>query len=103
MGYYFVSVAFNKAGMKELDEMVEHSENCETYIIPEDEYNALWKANVFNVINSRYGLMIDHDESEKVSAEQLEAVYDAINVVPGVFMNAVNLAIKFKTKIHLDF
>ena len=100
---YFVTVPINQTGIEEIEQMQEASANFETYIIPAEEYRALWKAHVFDVINNRFGLMIDDNESEKVTAEQLEEVLQAIDIVPGVFVDAVKAAISFGTRIYLDF
>lgn len=97
-----VSVPFNDEGIKELDDMADSSQNFVTYIIEDKEYHELWRNKIFHIINYRFGLMIDECESEEVTAEQLKQVYEAINIVPGVFMKAVDEAIKYGTKIYLD-
>lgn len=100
---HFVTVPINQTGVDEIEQMQEASDNFETYVIPAEEYRALWKAHVFDVINNRFGLMIDDNESEKVTAEQLKEVSQAIDIVPGVFIDAVKMAIGFGTPIYLDF
>ena len=100
---YYVTVPINQTGIDEIEQMQETSDNFETYVIPAEEYKALWRAHVFDVINNRFGLMIDDNESEKVTAKQLEEVLQAIDIVPGVFIKAVRLAIGFGTCLYLDF
>lgn len=46
---------------------------------------------------------IAESESNIITADQLKAVYNAINVIPGVFMTAVDTAIKYGTCVYLDF
>ena len=103
MGPYFATVPLNRTGVEEIENGVERSGNIIPLIIPQEEYRQLWKTGVFCIINQSFGLLIDDHESERITAEQLEKVYEAINIVPGVFMKAVDLAIEHKTSLYLDF
>lgn len=99
----WITVPINEKGCQEYKDGYEHTENMLEYIIPHDEFRLLWKNRIFDIINNRFNLLIDDYESESVTADQLKTVYNAINGVKGVFLQAVNKAIEFGTEICLDF
>ena len=99
----YITVPKNEARIKEYESLIDESENMITYVLPEDEFETLDKHHVFDIINDKCDLMIDIYESETVSAEELKAVYDEISLLKGVWLDAVNKAIKYGTCVFLDF
>ncbi len=71
--------------------------------IPEHEFDFLWKHRVFEIINKKFGLLIDECEEETVTAKQLQEVYNAINLKKGFWSEAVNKTIKLGTYAYLQF
>ena len=102
--HMWITVPKNAKGYDEYNYGIEHTENMDEFKLSPEEYRKLSKAGVFNILEGTYqNLYIANFESSTITADQLKAVYDAINVVPGVFMEAVNLAIKYNTCVYLDF
>lgn len=101
---YYITVPKNEQGYKEHDTGIEHTENMEEYMIPEEEYAKLHQNGVFGVLeNECPDVYISDGESSELTAEQLKKVYNAINVLPGTFLTAVDKAIEYGTCILLDF
>lgn len=99
-----ITIPKNKKGYEEYDFGIEHTENTERFDLTHEEYQRLFKAGVFRILEGEYpDLYIDHFESNTITADKLKAVYNAINVIPGVFMTAVDTAIKYGTCVYLDF
>lgn len=99
----FITVPIDQEGIKDYDNGEMQSEHFKEYILDESEFHLLWIHKVFEIINKSCGLLIDDCESETITAEQLRSVYPAISVVKGVWLNAVDLAIKMGTCVCLDF
>ena len=101
---YYITVPKNEQGYKEHDIGIEHTENMEEFIVPEEEYIKLHRNGVFGVLENEYlDVYISDGESSELSAEQLKKVYNAISVLPGTFLTAVDKAIEYGTCILLDF
>lgn len=99
-----ITIPKNKKGYEEYDLGIEHTENTKRFDLSPEEYQGLSKAGVFRILEGMYSdLYIDHFESNTITADQLKAVYKAINVIPGVFMTAVDMAIQYGTCVYLDF
>ena len=103
MKQYFATVPINEDGITDYENGLENSPNFIDYRIPEDEYNSLWENHTFDILNDRFDIMIDRYESEVIKADQLKKAYDAINVIKGVFLEAVDKAIELGTCVYLDF
>ena len=102
--HMWLTVPKNEKGYDEFNYGVEHTENMDEFKLSPDECQKLNKAGVFNILENTYEeLYIDDFESNTITAEQLKAVYNDINVVDGVFIKAVDLAIKYGTCVYLDF
>ncbi len=102
--HMWITVPKNQKGYEEYDYGIQHTENMDEFKLSPDEYHNLYKAGVFRILENTYKeLYIDDFESSTITADQLKAVYDAINVVPGVFIKAVDLAIRYGTCVYLDF
>ena len=100
----WITVPKNKKGYEEYDQGIEHTENMDEFRFSHEEYEKLNKNGVFRILENTYKeLYICEFESATITAEQLKAVYNAINVVDGVFLQAVDLAIKYGTCVYLDF
>lgn len=100
----WITVPKNQKGYNEYDMGIEHTENMDEFKLSPDECRELYRSGVFRILENTYKeLYIEDTESNTITAEQLKAVYDAINVVKGVFMTAVDLAIKYGTCVFLDF
>ena len=74
--------------------MIDESENLLTFTLPENEFETLDKHHVFDILNQKYGLLIDIYESETVIAEQLKNEYRAISLQKGAWLEAVAVADK---------
>ena len=102
--HLFITIPINQKGYEEYNRMIDESENQITYLLSFVEYKKLIDAGVFLVPERRYpDLYITDGESNTITSEQLKNVYDDINVIPGVFMEAVNKAIELGTCVFLDF
>lgn len=99
----YITVPKNDAGIYEYDHGIEGTENVEEFILPEDEFEILDRHKVFDIINEKCNLLIDIYESEKVSAEQFKKIYREITPVKGIWVTAVDKAIKYNTCAFLDF
>ena len=93
----------NEQGMKSHNAGLPDSENLIKYVLSENEYFTLFQHRVFDILNDKFDLWIDNGESEEVTAEQLKSMYKAISPIEGVWLEAVNSAIKYKTCVFLDF
>lgn len=101
--YKYIIVPKNDVGMEEIKNGYTESENIEEYKLTIDEFVALDNNNVFEIINSNCGKLIDEGEEETVTAKQLQKVYMAINLKIGSWLDAINAAIKYKTYVYLMF
>lgn len=102
--HLFITVPKNEAGIHEYENWIEQSDNLEQFKIDPEEYSRLIKSGVIRVLEGTYkDLYIADGESNEISADQLKAVYKAINVVPGVFLSAIDKAIQYGTCVYLDF
>ena len=102
--HMWITVPKNQKGYEEYDFGIEHTENMDEFKLSPEEYHKLLKAGVFRILENTYKeLYIDDFESATITVEQLKAVYNAINVVEGDFLKAVDLAIKYGTCVYLDF
>ena len=99
----YITIPKNETGIKEYNALIEDSENLLTFNLPEDEYSILDEYRIFDIINERYGLMIDIYESETVTAKQLQEAYGEIISKKGVWQEAVDLAIAYGTCMFRDF
>ena len=100
----YITVPINEEGYKEYDVGIEESPNQIKYHLPFEEYRKLERGGVFDVLERRYiDLYIVDGESAVITAERLKKVYNAINTIPGIFLEAVNKAIEFGTCVCLDF
>lgn len=99
----WITVPKNEKGYEEYDYGIMHTENMDQFKLPTAEYDKLIDSGVFRILENTYkGLYIDAFESCTITADQLKAVYDAINVIDGVFIKAVDLAIKYGTCIYMN-
>ena len=102
--HMWITVPKNEKGYEEYNYGIEHTENMDEFKLTPEEYHELFKAGVFRILENTYKeLYIDDFESSKITTDQLKAVYHSINGVKGVFLTAVDLAIKYGTCIYLDF
>ncbi|MBQ9008989.1 MAG: hypothetical protein IJ088_06625 [Clostridia bacterium] len=102
--HMYITVPINKEGYDEYDHGIEFSDNLIVYHMPYDEYKKLVRGRVFRVLETRYiDLYIVDGESAVITAERLIKVYDAINAIPGVFLEAVDKAIELGTCVFIDF
>lgn len=99
----YITVPKNDTGVREYKSLIEESDNLINFTLPEDEYEKLDKHHVFDILNERFGLMIDICESETVAASQLKQAYQEISLFKGVWLEAVDKAIAFGTCVFLDF
>lgn len=100
----YITVPKNQKGYEEYDYGIEHTENMVEFTLPQEEFRQLQKSGVIRILEGTYKeLYIAESESNIITADQLKAVYNAINVIPGVFMTAVDTAIKYGTCVYLDF
>ena len=99
----YITVPINQKGIDEYHKMVFESPNFLSFVLPEEEYEILDRHHVFDIINEKFDKMIDIYESEAIDANQLTLVKKEISLIPGVWMNAVNKAIEYKTCVFLDF
>ena len=102
--HMWITVPKNQKGYEEYDVGIEHTENMDEFKLSPEEYHDLLKAGVFRILENTYKeLYIDDFESATITADQLKTVYNAINVIDGVFIKAVDLAIKYGTCVFMDF
>ena len=100
----WITVPKNPKGYNEYDLGIEHTENMDEFALSLEECRELYRSGVFQILESTYReLYIEDAESNTITSEQLEAVYDEISSVKGVFLTAVDLAIKYGTCVFLDF
>lgn len=100
---HLIFVPKNEEGVRDYENGVESNDNFFVYDVPEDEFGILWKHHVFEMINRKYHLLIDECEEETVTAEQLKEMYPAISIKKGVWLEAVDKAIKLGTCAYLHF
>ena len=99
----WITVPKNKKGCDEYDYGIQHTENMDEFRLSTEEYDKLYQSGVFRILENTYKeLYICVFESATITAEQLKVVYNAINVVAGDFLRAVDLAIKYGTCVYLD-
>lgn len=102
--HMWITVPKNQEGYEEYNIGIEHTENMDEFKLSPEEYHKLNKSGVFRILENKYNdLYIDDAESNMITADRLKAVYNAINVVPGVFLSAIDKAIQYGTCICLDF
>lgn len=100
---HLIFVPKNEEGIREYETGSEDSENFEVFDIPEEEFEKLWKHRVFDILNDRFDLLIDECEEETVTADQLKEAYDAISLIDGEWMKAVNRTIETGLCAYLHF
>ena len=98
-----ITVPINQAGIDEYTHMALESDNLLSFELPEEEYEILDRHHVFDIINVKCNKLIDIYESEKIAADELESVYKEISLIKGIWLDAVNEAIKYHTCVFLDF
>ena len=99
----FLTVPKNEEGIIEYDIGIEGSNNLNVYVLPEEEFNNLWA--VFDIMNVRWGLLIDEYESEIIENSYLEIckqILQEMKVDSPIFMSALEEAIRYNTILALD-
>lgn len=99
----YLTVPKNKRGIDECEYGIQHTENMIEAVLDEDEFDKLWKNDVFRTINDRCQLMIDDYESEDINAENISKCMDVISIIPGKFLEMARLAVNYDTFLQLDF
>jgi len=102
--HLFITVPKNDQGYQDYDIGIDESENFLSYKLSPEEYDRLFKAGVFRILEGMFkDVYISDGERNMITAEQFNKVGNAIDIVDGVFMNAVRKAKEYGTCVFLDF
>lgn len=99
----YLSIAKNKQGLDDLEYRRE-TENIIMIKLLDKEHEALDKLGIFDIINKKYHLLIDLDETENIPAEAIEGcikLIESTSYKNGAFAKALRTAQKYKTYLEV--
>lgn len=101
----YLTVIKNAEGMHEYDHGIELGDNLSSYELPEDEFEALFSADVFENINKTCGLLIGDYESELIEKKYLKECIEIVENagIGKVFLDALQEAESNGVALGLDF
>ena len=99
-------VPIDKQGMADYENDVTKTDGLKPFILPESEFNLLFKSGYFADLNARFNLLIDDYEEEVIPPTALEYAKKQLNELTAncpIFSEALNYAIQQNTELCLEF